>query len=234
MVAVLAATLVVGAAVQGLVGLGVGLVSAPVVTLLEPDLMPGLLLFMGFFTPVLTLLVDRSDIDWRGLAWSLPFRVPGTVVGVWLVTVVADRALGIAVGAMVLLSVLVTWRTVRVPMNRWTLSLAGTVSGVTATTTSIGGPPIAVIYQHEPATRIRSTLAVYFAAGAVFSLVGLAIAGELTAAEVGLAALMLPALVLGLAVALVVRRRLATESIRTGVLWVCALSALALLVRSLL
>ena len=52
----LAATLVVGAAVQGLVGLGVGLVSAPVVTLLEPDLMPGMLLFMGFFTPAFTLV----------------------------------------------------------------------------------------------------------------------------------------------------------------------------------
>ena len=46
----LAATLVVGAGVQGLVGLGVGMVSAPVVTLLAPDLMPGMLLVMGFYT----------------------------------------------------------------------------------------------------------------------------------------------------------------------------------------
>lgn len=233
-VAVLAATLVVGATVQGLVGLGVGLVSAPVVTLLEPDLMPGMLLFMGFFTPALSLVADRTDIDWRGLAWSLPFRVPGTVLGVLLVTVVDDRALGVAVGAMVLLSVLVTWRTVRIPLNRLSLSVAGTISGVTATATSIGGPPIAVLYQHERAARIRNTLAVYFAAGAVFSLVGLAIAGELTSAEVGVAALMLPFVALGLALAAVARRRLPTDRIRTGVLVVCALSAVALLVRSAL
>jgi len=231
---VLAATLVVGAAVQGLVGLGVGLVSAPVVTILAPELMPGLLLFMGFFTPALSLLADRSDIDWRGLAWSLPSRVPGTVVGVALVAAVADRALGVAVGVMVLLSVLVTWRTVRVPMNRWTLSLAGVVSGATATTTSIGGPPIAVLYQHERATRIRNTLAVYFAAGAVISLVGLAIAGEITAEEVGLAAVLCPCLAGGLTAAVVIRRRLPTDSVRTGVLWICALSAIVLLVRSAL
>ena len=229
----LAATLVVGAAVQGLVGLGVGLVSAPVVTLLAPELMPGMLLFMGFFTPAFSLLADRSDIDWRGLAWALPFRIPGTVAGVLLVVAVADRALGLAVGVMVLVSVLVTWRTVTVPITRVSLSVAGLLSGVAATATSIGGPPIAVLYQHERPARIRNTLAVYFAVGAVFSLAGLAIAGRITRAEVGLAVLLLPALALGLALASVVRRRVAGESIRTGVLVVCAASATALLVRSL-
>ena len=229
----LAATLVVGAAVQGLVGLGVGLVSAPVVTLLAPELMPGMLLFMGFFTPAFTLLADRSDIDWRGLGWSLPLRIPGTALGVVLVAVVDDRALGLAVGVMVLLSVLVTWRAVHVPINRVNLSVAGLVSGVTGTATSIGGPPLAVLYQHERPARIRNTLAVYFAVGAVFSLVGLGIAGRITSAEIGLAVLYLPALGLGLVLASAVRRRLPTDSIRTGVLVVCALSAGALLVRSL-
>jgi hypothetical protein len=46
-VAVLAATLVVGAAVQGLVGLGLGLVASPVTMLLEPRLMPDLLLWLA-------------------------------------------------------------------------------------------------------------------------------------------------------------------------------------------
>ena len=55
MVAVLAATLVVGAAVQGLVGLGLGLVAAPVVTLLEPSLMPDLLLWLALLLPLVTL-----------------------------------------------------------------------------------------------------------------------------------------------------------------------------------
>ena len=228
----LATTLVVGATVQGMVGLGVGLVSAPVVTLLAPELMPGLLLFMGFFTPAFTLVADRSDIDWRGLGWSLPFRVPGTVAGVLLVAAVDERALGVAVGVMVLVSVLVTWRTVEVPLTRLNLSVAGLISGVTGTATSIGGPPIAVLYQHERAARIRNTLAVYFAVGAVISLVGLAIAGRITRAEIGLAVLFLPALVAGLRLAGVLRRRLRTESIRGGVLVVCAVSAAALLVRS--
>ena len=41
--------------------------------------------------PCLTLVRDHHDIDWRGLGWSLPARLPGTLVGVWVVTD-ADRS----------------------------------------------------------------------------------------------------------------------------------------------
>ena len=84
--AVVAATLVVGAAVQGLVGLGLGLVAAPVTMLLEPALMPDLLLWLAMLYPLVTLAREHDDIDWRGLAWSVAARVPGTAVGVYLLT----------------------------------------------------------------------------------------------------------------------------------------------------
>lgn len=232
MVALLATTLVVGATVQGLIGLGVGMVSAPVVTLLEPSLMPGMLLCMGLATPLVTLLHEHHDIDWRGLSWALPMRVLGTGAGLFLVATVSERSLGLGVAIMVLLGVLVTLRSVRLPVNRLTLSVVGVVSGVTGTTTSISGPPIAVLYQHHAASRIRCTLAVYFAVGASLSLIGLAATGQLTVAEVGIAALLLPALVVGVLLARVLRGHLPSESIRGGVLVVCAASALLLLVRS--
>jgi uncharacterized membrane protein YfcA len=231
-VALLATTLLVGAAVQGLVGLGVGMVSAPVVTLLEPSLMPGMLLFMGLATPLVTLLHEHHDIDWRGLSWSLPMRIPGTLIGLFLVATVSERSLGLTVAIVVLLGVLLTVRSVELPINRITLVSAGVISGVTATATSIGGPPIAVLYQHQRPSRIRSTLAIYFAGGAVFSLVGLAAAGQLSVADVGIAALMLPSLVVGVLIARALRGRMPAGSIRAGVLIVCAASAVLLLVRS--
>jgi len=232
-VLVIAVAVLIGSVVQGLVGLGVGLVSAPVVTLLAPSLMPGTLLWMGLLTPALTLVLDRGEIDWDGMAWGIPARIPGTVLGVLLVGWFSHRELGIAVGIMVLVSVLVTWRAVRLPINRVSLVAAGFLSGVGATTTSIGGPPIAVLYQHQPARRIRNTLAVYFALGAMFSLVALAITGDLTRHQTAIAAILAPGVPLGLWLSRVLRRRLDLRSIRAGVLVVCAASALLLLVRSL-
>jgi uncharacterized protein len=170
---VLAASVTVGAVVQGSVGLGLGLVAAPVTALVAPSLMPGLMLWLAVGLPMVTLLHDRRDVDWRGLAWALPARVPGTVVGVVVVAWLADRTLGIVVGAMVLIAVGLTFWTIRVPVNRRTLVTAGWVSGVTGTATSIGGPPLALLYQHRPGPQVRSTLAVYFIFGATLSPVGL-------------------------------------------------------------
>ena len=67
----MALVLVAGATVQSLVGLGLGLVAAPIVTLLQPDLMPEMLLVLGALLPVLTLIEERGAIDWRGLGWAL-------------------------------------------------------------------------------------------------------------------------------------------------------------------
>ena len=92
MAAVLAATLVVAAGVQGLVGLGLALVTAPVVTLLAPELMPEFMLWLGLTMPFVTLVREHHDIDWRGLGWSLPTRIAGTLnaVSERFVTVAAD------------------------------------------------------------------------------------------------------------------------------------------------
>ena len=231
--AVIALALLVGTTVQGLVGLGLGLVGAPIATLVAPELMPGLLLSTAALLPLLQLARNREEIDWRGLAWALPARIPGTVLGVWLVALFTERQLSVAVGVMVLVAVLLTWHTVTVPITPTTLVGAGVISGVTSTATSIGGPPIAILYQHRSPVQVRSTLAVYFVAGAVFSLVGLGLSGQLEAREVWLAALFLPFLLAGLWLSGRVGRRVSPVRIRNIMLLVCAASALTLLVRSL-
>jgi uncharacterized membrane protein YfcA len=223
-----------GSTVQAVVGLGIGLVAAPVITLLAPQLMPGVLISLAFVLPIITLAEERRDIDWFGLNWSLPARVLGTVVGVWVVATFTAGQLGVFIGTIVLLAVLVTWHAVEVPISRGTLSAAGFVGGVTGTATSIGGPPFALLYQHRPPRQIRTTMAVYFLVGAAISLVGLTISGSLTRHEVAVGALLLPAVVLGVVIGSPLRRLLPAHRVRSAVLLVSGASALVLVVRSLL
>ena len=232
--AVIAAAVLLGSVVQSAVGLGVGLVAAPVTTLLEPSLMPGALLMVALLMPCLTLVFDHHDIDWPGLNWSLPARVAGTVVGVWVVTTLSQRELGIAIGVMVLLAAAATWRAITVPVNRGTLSVAGFTSGITGTATSIGGPPIAILYQHRPAREIRTTMAVYFLIGAALSLVALFVSGDLDGDQVVAAAELLPFLAVGAVLGAFARRSLPAHVVRPAVLLVSSGSALVLLVRSLM
>lgn len=230
----LAVAVAAGALVQGTTGLGLGLVAAPVATLLVPQLVPAVLLWLGVVMAGSTLWFERSGVDWRGLAWSLPPRVLGTAVGVWVLGHLGHREIGVAVAVMVALSVLLTWRTVELPITPVTLPVAGLVSGVTGTTTSIGGPPMAVLYQHRPAAVVRPTLAVYFVAGGLMSLTGLALGGRLDPRSAALGLLLLPALLAGLWLAVRHRNRLSGPAFRAAIQLVCLASALVLLARSLL
>ena len=177
--AVIAAAVLLGSIVQSAVGLGVGLVAAPVTALLEPSLMPGALLMVAVLMPCLTLVFDHHDIDWPGL--GLVAAGPGgrhrrrRVGGHALLATRArhrDRRRGPGRRAA-------TWRASRC-RSTGTLSVAGFASGITGTATSIGGPPIAIVYQHRPAREIRTTMAVYFLIGAALSLVALFVSGDLT------------------------------------------------------
>ena len=233
-VALVAVLLVLGATVQAMVGLGLGLVAAPVVTILDPGLMPELLLVLVALLPLITLIRSHDEIDWRGLAWLLPARVPGTAVGVLVLAQSSEQHLGVAVALMVLLAVVLSLTPLAVPVRPSTLVAAGFISGAAGTPTSIGGPPVALLYQHRPPAEIRNTLAVMFIVGAVMSLVGIWLGGNFEIRVLLLALLLTPCLALGAWAGGHLRGMVPASRIRYAVLAVCAASALVLLLRSLL
>lgn len=221
-----------GAYVQAVVGLGLGLLSAPIVALLEPSLVPDLTLWLALLISGLNLVDEHEHVDWRSTAWSLPLRVPGTVLGAWLVATFTEREIGVALAVMVLVAVLLSVRTVAVPLTPATLATAGFVAGATGTATSVGGPPIALLYQHGDPKVVRATLSVFFFVGVILSLGGLAIAGALER-EPGLLALaMSPGVLVGYVVGRRTRGLVDQTLFRRGVLVVCTVSAVILLARS--
>ncbi|MBA9004053.1 sulfite exporter TauE/SafE family protein [Thermomonospora cellulosilytica] len=223
-----------GAIVQSSVGLGVGLVAAPVVTLLYPSLMPGAILVAAVVLPLATLSRELRHADLRGLGWAFGGRVAGTPLGVWVVAAVPLRVLGVLVGAMVLAALGVTLWSGRVPRNPATLTAAGLVAGATGTASAIGGPPIALLYQRESGPRVRATLAVFFTVGALLSLVTLAAVGRLPGEQVAAGLALTPFVLAGFVLAGPLRRFLDGGHMRVAVTAVVGLSAVVLIVRNLL
>src|ERR1051326_4448576 len=118
-----------GGFVQSGIGLGLGLIGAPIVTLLAPALMPGSMLVATAGLPLLIVAREALHTDWRGASWALAGRVAGTVGGIWVLAVLSLRTLGIVVGAMVLAVVALSLREAVVPRTRATLVTAGVISG---------------------------------------------------------------------------------------------------------
>jgi uncharacterized protein len=223
----------VGAFVQSTIGLGLGLLAAPPIALLEPSLVPTLLLLLAIPVSTALLWIERDRVDWWAIRWALPAKVPGTVVGVWLATAVSARALGVAVGVMVLVAVALTLRTVAVRRTRGTLVAAGLVSGISGTAVAVGGPPLAIVMSHRPSREVRATLSLLFVVGSLLSLASFALAGALPTASLVLGATYLPLLAVAFVLGTQAHLRISGQGFRLAVLGVCAASALALLVRSL-
>jgi uncharacterized protein len=221
-----------GAYVQAVVGLGLGLITAPIVALLEPSLVPVLTLWLALLISGLNLADEHEHVDWRSTAWSLPARVPGTLVGAWLVASFTEEQIGVVLAVMVLLAVGLTVRTVSVPLNPASLSIAGFVAGATGTATSIGGPPIALLYQREKPEVVRATLSVFFFVGVMLSLGSLALTGSLGRTPSEVALVLSPGVVVGYVAGRLSRRYVDGPAFRWGVLAVCTVSAMVLLVRS--
>jgi uncharacterized membrane protein YfcA len=218
-----------GALVQGSVGFGIALVAAPLLAIIDPRLVPVPMLLLATAHAMLTLRREYRDTDWTGVGWALLGRLPGIVIGVLAVAVLPPRWFALAVAVIVLTCValsLVRWRPrPTVPA----LLVAGVVSGAAGTASSIGGPPVALLYQHAHGARVRATMAAYFVVGSLLSLTGLLVGGQFSADAVAAAAVMVPFLVAGFALSGPLRRHLDHGWTRPAVLAMAGAGALALL-----
>jgi uncharacterized membrane protein YfcA len=110
---------------------------------------------------------------------------------------------------------------------------AGVASGAMGTATSIGGPPLGLLYQHHEGPVIRGTLAVTFGIGTLVSLVGLAAAQAVAGWHVALALALLPGTLAGLWVSGPLIRRLDGPWLRPALLAFAAVTAAVAVVRGL-
>lgn len=222
----------VGAAVQGSVGIGLGLLAAPVFALADPTLVPGTILLLTSVMPMLTAWRERQDVDWRGLGFALLGRAPGTAVGVYIVATQPPSTTAVVVALVVLGAVALSVTAWEARPTPRALLTAGLISGVGGTATSVGGPPVALLYQRSSGGTLRATMGMYFLVGNVCSVLALAVAGQVPQGDVTRAVLLLPFLLAGFLLSGPLRRHVDGSRLRVAVLVVSAASAVLLLVRT--
>ncbi|HVE96566.1 MAG TPA: sulfite exporter TauE/SafE family protein [Pseudonocardiaceae bacterium] len=233
---ILVAGLVValGALVQGAVGYGMALVAAPLLVLLDPALVPVPLILLTTVHSVLAVVRDGRHADWAGIGWAMLGRLPGTGLGVLAVVMLSQRAFSLIIGLCVLACVVLSLLAWRPRPRPRALVIAGIASGAGGTAASIGGPPIALLYQGESGPRVRGTISGYFVLGSVTSIAALAAANQVTSESLVSTALLTPFLLCGFALSGPARRVLDNGRTRSAVLAVAAASAVMLIGRVLL
>ena len=233
-IAIAALALFVGGVIHGSLGFGLGLIAAPVLVLVDPRLIPGSFLCIGAVVSLLMVLRDRSDIDSRGTVWAIFGRIPGTVLGSVAITLLTQRGLAVLFVVALLLATGLSVTGLPITPTPGTVFGAGIVSGLMGTSVGIGGPPVALAYQRSSAAEIRSSLAAIQAVGSVISITALALIGELGPTEIGLAALLVPAPLLGFRLSSITAPHLNRTFIRPAVLAFAVTAAISIFIRHVL
>jgi len=228
---VVAIAILLASCLQASIGFGMGMLAAPVVALIDPSLIPGTLIMLATLVTLLVVIRERGAVDIRGTGWALVGRVPGTIAGALLLAAIPERALAILIAGVVLVGVAVT-SVGRIPvLRRRNLMLAGATSGVLGTATSIGGPPMALVWQRSTGAELRGTMSGFFLIGSVMSIGVLALTGAVDANTVRAFAILIPATLGGYVLSRWVNRLLTAKRQRWTAIVVSTVGACVLVVQ---
>lgn len=230
----------VAATVQGTVGMGFGLISVPTLAMLDPRLSPVPQVILALPLVIGMLWSERHGVDWAGFGQIVLGRLPGAALGALLVEYFARAHLELMMAAIIGLAVAIAVRNSRAtamadapPPSAALRFAAGWVSGTSSYVASIGGPPIALLYRNAGGPTLRATLAAVFLVGLSITIVSRTAAGHIGVGDVRVAAALVPFVVLGFVVSRTLRGRVEGRWLRTAVLAISGLAALALGARNL-
>ena len=220
------AFLIVGACLQGVIGWGIGTLSAPLLFLVSPSLLPAPMLLNACVLTLLLLARERRGIRFGPVRHAIIGNVIGTALAGVTLALIDTRAFETLFGVLILMAVLLSVVGLRPHRKRSTSILAGGASGYMGTITAVGGPPIALIYQNERGPLVRANLAAFFTFGNVAALSTLWFSGLLGAYQLKLFVFTVPGVVVGFALSGLLVNRIPLHSLRPMILTIAAIAGL--------
>lgn len=222
-----------GACLQGATGIGFALFAAPIVVLVQPDLVPGPMLVLGGTVSLLAALREWRRIDVRFAAIAFAGRVPGSILAGLVIGLLPRSAFALMFAVLILAAVALSIGRQQVTPRPGMLGMAGFASGFMGTITSVGTPPMGLALQSLEPARMRATVGVFLVAGSIVSLAVLASAGRFHWREFTLSFLLLPPMAVGFGLSSLLVGKIKPEGLRRAVLVISTLSALLLIAKAL-
>jgi uncharacterized membrane protein YfcA len=219
------------AALQAGTGMGMALLAAPLLLLVDRSLVPGPMLCATMVWSIAVVWREQSSIDRTLLRVAFRGLAVGCVIGAMTLAGLTGANLAKVFGTIILIIVLLSVLGLHIRATTSSLMIGGMASGILGTMFGVHGPPIAIVLQHEPPDRLRATLCAFFAVGCGISLVLLAMIGTFGFSGVKLGITLLPGVAIGFAFGPFLGRMLNRQRARLAVLTISTLSAVALLLR---
>ncbi|SFA82725.1 hypothetical protein SAMN03159496_00607 [Rhizobium sp. NFR07] len=221
-----------GSMLQAVTGFGFAMFAAPLLAVISPELVPGPVLLLTLIFTMGVIRREWENVDWPGVGWILLGRLPFTLLAVLVMGYISKDTTTVVFAIFVLSGVVLSLTPVRIAPSAPALIITGGLAGFFGTITSIGAPPLALIYQHQKSSTVRGTLAVNIVVGCAFSLAMLVVFGNLSREDLLQASALVPASLIGLFASSLIVRRVNDAILRRLLLAIVASAAVFVLWRS--
>ena len=188
---------VAGSYIQSSIGFGLAIIAAPLLFLVNPAYVPAPITVCAFTLSIANVWSHKESVSLDGLKFAILGRIPGTVAGGLLILWIDQQLLGLWLGVTVLLAVALSVKSVTLTPTNGHMLAAGFFSGFMGTSSSIGGPPMALVMQHQNAQFIRANLSAFFIVSSIMTLAMLAPIGYFGSSQILLSLPLLPGTLLG-------------------------------------
>ncbi len=178
--------------------MGFGQIAGPLLLLINHDFVPVPILIMGMVVATINAIKGRREIVTAQLSFALCGRIAGAITAAWAMAFIIDQEIfSLVFAGLILLAVGISFGKWKILPTGKALLFAGAASGFMGTITSVGAPPMGIVYQHSPGPTVRATLNAFFSLGTVASLSALGWFGLLRLDHLIFAAMLTPALIMG-------------------------------------
>ncbi|QJR81270.1 sulfite exporter TauE/SafE family protein [Alteromonas pelagimontana] len=221
--------LIIGSCLQSVIGFGLGLLCAPVVFLLMPELVPGPMILNALLLTTLLSAKHHGEIDLKQTGFSILGGTAGVLVAGSVLLYIDSHQYQLLFGLSILFAVALSLIGVTPRLSVISNLVAAMISGFMGTTTSAGGAPMGLLYQTEEQGKIKANLSIFFVYINLFGILVLWFTGAAGHHDLQLFIQCVPAILLGWILSVFISKNINETRLRQLILLTATLSGLALI-----
>ncbi len=177
------------------------------------------------------MLRDKSHLQFNQIKWAMKGGLVGVILAGIILTIATKEQFELSFGILILIAVLISLLGIKPKVNKLTNTIAGFASGLMGTLTAVGGPPIALLYQHGDIKNIVANLTAFFLFLNAIAIVTLIAVGQITLETIVIVCLAAPGVVLGLYTSTKMQGVIQAHLARKWILALSAITAVIAIIR---
>ena len=227
---VIYAVLILGAALQNIIGFGLGLLCAPFLMMYAPEMVPEPMILNSLFITSIISYRNIKSVEYKQISFSIVGGTIGVIVASLIMLYLEYTFYRALFGVLIICAVIISLMGYSVKITSASSLITGSISGFIGTLTSAGGAPMGLLYQNSTQEGIKANLNVFFVYINVLAIITLSIAGLVEVNDFYIFFKCVPAILIGWRISDLINDKLMSYPLKPYILAIVFITGVSILI----